>query len=247
MDWDSFASIGRAATSMTALCVCTALECGSLFADGVTRSVEPVPGGCKVTLAWEFTGKVESDLVIEERLAQGWSVDSATVPFASLDASWFSGGVARFAVKPALLTEAGVISFTLMSDTGIACGTVSGDWKMYLNGALRKGGIAGQNTLNAIPMKTVASGTVGATGTTGTAETPVAITSFEIVGGAVELSYSGVGKVGTLVVEGCAGLGKPWMEVKRNAVSAGHGKVILQLSEADGCNFFRIKLLTEAQ
>ena len=237
--------MNRNSLGLLAACVCMAQA--SAFADGVTRTVEPVVGGCRVTLAWEFSGSVESDLVIEERFAGGWSVDGATVPFGSLDASWLSGGVARFAVKPTLLATAGSISFKVVSGEGAASGAVSGDWKMYLGGALRKGAIAGQNMLAAIPKTTVASGTVGTTGTAGTTETPVAITSFEIVGGAIELSYSGVGKAGTLVVEGCAGLGKPWAEIRQETVPAGQGKVSLQLSEADGCNFFRLKLLTEAQ
>ena len=90
-----------------------------LLADGVTRSVEPVPGGCRITLAWEFSGKVESDLIIEERFAPGWSVVDSTVPFGSLDASWLSGHMARFAVKSAMvstrecLPEAVAVSATI--------------------------------------------------------------------------------------------------------------------------------------
>ena len=103
-----------------AACACAALMQGALFAEGVTRTVEPVLGGCRVTLAWDFSGSVESDLILEERFAAGWTVDGATVPFASLDASWLSGTVARFAVKPSLLSQAGSITFTIVSDGATA-------------------------------------------------------------------------------------------------------------------------------
>ena len=255
MGWNSFVKPGhrvgvtlpgggRGATALPMLCFCMAVA--SVFADGVTRSVEPVPGGCKVTLAWEFSGKIESDLIIEERFAQGWSVDDSTVPFGSLDASWFSGRVARFAVKPVLLSEAGSISFTVMSGEGGTSGAVSGDWKMYLGGGLRKGRIAGKDGLVGL---WGAGATGAAAGTGGTGEVAgkaVTITSFNIAGGAIELSYSGVGEAGTLVVEGGKGLGdKSWVEVKRLPVAAGDGKVDVGLGEACGCCFFRIKFLAE--
>ena len=239
--------------SVLTLCICVALGHCAFSADGVTRSVEPVAGGCKVTLAWEFTGKVESGLVIEERLAQGWTVDDSTVPFASLDASWFSGNVARFAVKPSLLAEPGSISFTVMSGAKDASGTVAGDWMMYFDGSLNKGAVVGAKGLAAL--SSVAVGTEGTSGMEGTSgsvanatvvEKALAIKSFKMLGGGVvELSYSGVAKAGALVVEGCAGLGKSWTEIKRAAVAAGAGRVQLTADEIGVCRFFRMKLLTE--
>jgi hypothetical protein len=223
----------------------------ALLADGVTRSVEPVAGGCRVTLAWEFTGKVESDLIIEERLAKGWFVDDATVPFGSLDASWFSGNVARFAVKPTLLANAGSISFMVVYGEGVASGAVAGDWKMYLDGELSKGAVAGQSGLAALSAAAGTNGTDGTTGSaekTGVVEKAVAITSFKILGGGVvELSYRSVSKAGTIVVEGCEGLGKAWNEVKRVAVNAGDASVRLEPGEIGGSRFFRIKLLTDEE
>ncbi len=236
------------------MCLCMALAHGPILADGVTRTVESVAGGCKVTLAWEFTGKVESDLVIEERFAQGWSVDSTTVPFASLDASWFSGRVARFAVKPSLLSMAGSISFTVVPGEGAASGVAAGDWMMYLGGSLRKGAVAGQGELVAAG----GGGTAGSAGSTGTAETTgtagntgttgtgVAIKSFKVVGTSIELSYVGA-PAGTLVVAGCAEFGKPWTEIKRSAIAAGDGKVVLGLDAAGSCRFFRLKVLAEEE
>lgn len=223
-----------------------------LFADGVTRALEPVAGGCQVTLSWEFAGNVESDLIIEERFARGWSVDDATVPFDSLDASWFSGTVARFAVKPSLLAQPGSIRFTLLCGEGAAAGSVAGDWKMYLGGTLRKGAVVGARELVALD----GSGTAGSSGNSGVsgnagvsavAATPVAIKSFRVVGAGVELAYSGVATGGTLVVEGCAGLDKPWMEIKRLAVAAGDGMVTLSVDDVGASRFFRMQLLTEAE
>ncbi len=128
-----------------------ALAQGPLFGDGVTRLVEPLPGGCKVTLAWDFTGKVESDLVIEERFPADWSVDDATVLLDSLDAKWSADGVARFAVKPSALGERGAISFAVVARGGSAePGKVSGDWKMYLDGKLREGTVDGRDGLSAL-------------------------------------------------------------------------------------------------
>ena len=239
---------GRGATALPILCVCMVLAWCPLFADGVTRTIESVPGGCKVTLAWAFSGTVESDLIIEERLARGWSVDDATVPFGLLDASWFSGSVARFAVKPALLAQPGTISFTVVSGEGATSGAIAGDWKMYLGGALRKGVVAGGKELAVFAGTAETTGTVGTTRTTGTAHVaavPIAITSFKFVGTGIELTYSGVAMAGTLVVEGCAGLGKPWAEVKRLSVSGGDGKATLSLGEVGASHFFKLKFVAE--
>ncbi len=236
---------GHGRKAALALCACIAFAQCPVVADGVIRSVEPVAGGCRVTLAWDFSGNVESDLIIEERLAQGWTVDDSTVPFSSLDASWFSGAVARFAVKPSMLSEAGSISFTVVSGDPALPGTVAGDWKMYLSGSLRKGAVAGADGLSALAAD---SSSVGKTGSAAasSSETAVAIASFKVLpGGVVELSYSSLGKSGTLVVEGCEGFGKAWTEVSRTAVSSDDGKVSLESAEVGSCRFFRLKLLTE--
>lgn len=239
-----------------ALCLGCALS-GAAYADGVTRSVEPVAGGCKVTLAWEFSGKVESDLVIEERLAPGWAVDDATVPFGSLDASWFSGSVARFAVKPALLSQAGSISFTVVPGEGATSGMAKGDWKMYLAGELRKGNVSGTSEMTVPVVAQSGSGTSGNSGNSGTSgssdnskasgisETSVAIASFKVSGGVVELSYSGAPRAGTLAVEGCETFGKPWNVLKLVPIAAGDGKIALTQDESGKCRFFRLKLQWE--
>ena len=229
-------------------CALVALaQCG-LYADGMTRSVEPVAGGCKVTLAWEFFGKIESDLVIEERFAQGWVVADSTVPFGSLDASWFSGSVARFAVKPSLLGSAGSISFTVVCGESTAAGNVAGDWKMYCDGALRKGAVTGESVMtalaDAVSGSGATSGVAEASGTGSMVETAVAVKSFKVVAGGIELGYSGVTKAGTLVVEGCEGLGKSWNEVARATVPSGDGKVSVKQDNVGMSRFFRMKLLT---
>ena len=237
-------------SSVFALCLGLSLAQGSLWADGVTRSLEPVPGGCKVTLSWVFSGKVESDLIIEERLARGWSVDDATVPFGSLDATWFPGSVARFAVKPNLLSRAGSISFVVRSADESASGTVSGDWQIYLGGTLRKGFVSG-NALLSMSCDGPQDQPGGASDSPEetTVETPVAIASFKVLpGSGIELAYVGVKTSGMLVVEGCKGLGSPWAVVKGNvAVVPGDGVVTLTNKEVGGCCFYRIKLITEGE
>ncbi len=119
------------------------------MADGVTRSLEPVVGGCKVTLAWAFSGKVESDLIIEERLAPGWAVDSTTVPLVLLDATAFSGSVARLALKPTLLSNTGSFRYVVRPIAEADSGTVSGGWQMYLGGTLRSVVLCHGDTLSA--------------------------------------------------------------------------------------------------
>ena len=235
-------------TMAVALCLGLALAQGSLWADGVTRSVEPMPGGCKVTLSWAFSVKVESDLVIEERFTPGWSVDDATVPFGSLDATWFSGNVARFAVKNSLLAAPGSISFTVKSGADAVSGTVAGDWQAYLGGLPRKGAVAGNATLaaSALASQSQSGGAADSTVNAKTVEMAVSIASFKVLGGSlIELSYKGLAKTGTLVVEGCEGLGKTWTKVKRvENAPAGDGKVTLTQEEAGACRFYRMKLLT---
>lgn len=223
-----------------------------LLADGVTRTVETVDGGCKVTIAWEFSGRAESDLVIEERFAAGWFVDSATVPLSTLDASWLSGGVARFAVKPAFLAEAGAISFVVVPGEGATSGNVAGDWKMYLGGKLCSGKTVGDGALVASAVASEVAGNGEGNGASGllesvVVETAITITSFRLNGGDFELSYSGVNKAGTLVVEGCGGLGKAWTEIKRMAVSPGDEKVTMTPGEVGGSRFFKLKLFTEEE
>ena len=232
-----------------AFAVALALAQGTVWANGVTRSVEPVSGGCKVTLAWTFSGTVESDLVIEERLAPGWSVDTTTVPFGSLDATSFSGSVARFAVKPSLLSADGSISFVVRPDAESASGTVAGDWQMYLSGALQKGNVAAESrvaTLSVASENQVGSGTESLEEAE-IVETAVAIKSFRVVDGSrIELSYAALAKSGTLVVEGCEGLGKAWKPVKsKEDVPAGDGTVVVEKDEAGECRFYRMKLLTK--
>lgn len=229
-------------------CVLVALAQGGLYADGVTRSLEPIAGGCKVTLAWEFSGKIESDLVIEERFPQGWAVADSTVPFGSLDASWFSGPVARFAVKPSLLGGAGSISFTVVCGEATVAGNAAGDWKMYRDGALRKGSVTGVCVMTVLADEVSGGGATGgaaeSSGTGSMVETAVAVKSFTVVAGGIELGYSGVPKAGTIVVEGCEGLGKAWNEVARATVPSGDGKVSVKQDNVGTSRFFRMKLLT---
>lgn len=221
---------------------------GTLFAQGVTRSIESVPGGCAVTVAWELAGKVESDLIVEERFDAGWAVDDTTVPFASLDASWINGNVARFAIKPSLLSKAGSITFTVKNTSASQSGKVAGDWKIYLGGQLRKGSVTGDALLTASVDTGVVDGPSAgdATSTVKTVEVAVPIKSFRMIGAdKIELVYSSLAKAGTLVVNGCNGLGKEWKPVKRISVSAGDGSVILGTDEVGQCRFFKLKLETK--
>lgn len=232
-------------SSVFALCLGLALAQGSLWADGVTRSVEPVSGGCKVTLAWAFSGKVESDLVIEERLASGWSVDGESVSRDSLDAWCCTNSIARFAVNPTNVLN-GSISFRINGTSG---GTVVGTWQLYLNGELRKGSVGGDSDLK-VSVVANAVQSIPATGPSMETQTSkvwraIPIKSFRITANSsCELSYEAT-ETGTLVVEGCEGLGKTWAEVKRvEKVSAGDGNVTLTQGEAGACRFYRMKLLT---
>lgn len=229
-----------------ALVIGLGLVQGSLWADGVTRSVEIGSAGCKVTLAWMFTGKIESDLVIEERFSSGWLVDGSTVPIKSLDATWLPGSVARFAVKPTL-AKSGSISFMVTPADASVTGTIAGDWKMYLNGALQQGAIVGSSVLGAVQRGKQTEFDLTSSEAVSCVEVPVAISSFRVLGdGDSELTYSGVAKVGTLVVEGCENLGKPWREIRRvENVQPGGGTVVLGATEAKGLHFMRIKLITE--
>ena len=229
-----------------ALVFCLGLAQGSLWADGVMRSVESGSAGCKVTLAWTFSGKIESDLVIEERFSSGWLVDGSTVPVKSLDATWLPGSVARFAVKPTL-AKSGSISFMVTPADASVTGTIAGDWKMYLNGALQQGSILGTGSLRCARAGEQAQEALTAREATTCVELPVAISSFRVLGdGDSELTYSGVAKVGTLVVEGCENLGKPWREIRRvEDVRPGGGTVVLGAVESKGLHFMRIKLITE--
>ena len=238
--------------SIFAACVCMALTQGPLWADGVTRSVEPIAGGCEVTLTWELSGKVESALIIEERLPDGWTVKDSSVPFASLDASWFSGRIVRLAVKPSLLAQPGSVKLTVLCGEESASGTVAGDWKMYLAGALRKASVGGDAVLSPQVVASTQSEAPGSVGNSAVVasnpvRTSVSIVEFKMVSDGARLSYAGVSEAGTLVVEGCRGLGKTWQELKRLSVSAGSGTVVLTTEELEGCSFMRMKLLTEGK
>lgn len=242
-------------SSVLALCLGLSFAQGSLWADGVTRSLEPLVGGCKVTLAWAFSGTVESDLIIEERLAPGWAVDSTTVPLVLLDATAFSGSVARFALKPTLLSNTGSFSYVVRPIAEADSGTVSGDWQMYLGGTLRNGNVSGQTGLLFFAtathylqadQTTASAGASDSDAASQSVETAVAIAAFKVLDEShVRLSYVGLKKAGTLYVEGCVGLGRDWRPIMSKAVSAGDGEVELSTSTVDGtfC-FYRMKLLT---
>jgi hypothetical protein len=208
-----------------------------------------------VTLSWEFSGRVGSDLIIEERLAPGWIVDSATVPLVLLDATAFSGSVARFALKPTLLSNTGSFCFVVKPIDEVDSGMVSGDWQMYLGGTLQKGSVSGQTDLSFFATathylqagKTTTSGSeANSNADSQSAETAVAIAAFKVVDEShVRLSYVGLRNPGTLCVEGCVGLGRGWRPIVSKAVSAGDGEVELSTSTVDGtfC-FYRMKVLT---
>lgn len=252
-------------SSVLALCLGLSFAHGSLWADGVTRSLEPVVGGCKVTLAWEFSGKVDSDLIIEERLSPGWTVDSTTVPLVLLDATALSGSVARFALKPSLLANPGSFSFLVNSVDETVSGNVSGDWQIYRSGMLRKGNVSGgavlsslgvvrQRLMASLQMVKSANGVDAFASEVSTeqasdsaiVEIPVAISAFQVLDDShVRLSYVGLRTSGTLCVEGCVGLGKKWEPITSCEVSAGDGDVVLTSEGAIAkyC-FYRMKLLT---
>lgn len=236
-----FGNHGVARAAAVGLAV--ALAHGALFADGVRRSVEAVAGGCRVTLAWSFSAKAESDLVIEERLSEGWSVDGSTVPFSSLDASSFTSGGARFAVKPELLAKDGSISFVVRAAEGTPACIADGDWRMYLGGQLRHSVITGSARLSVAGGSSEDGDSVG-----GGDGVEIDITSFKVVDAVFrEVSYAAVGGYGTLVVEGCAGLDGEWKEIKRVVVPAGEGRVILKIREVGDCRFLRLKFFKEGK
>lgn len=222
----------------------------SLWADGVKRTVALEGGVCKVTLTCEFTGPVKSDLVIEEEFTSGWSVDTESVQLSDMDAFWSSNAVqksfARFAVPPDLATN-GHYEIKYSLKPGLVKGSVSGKWWIYLDdGKVRKSDVVciGDNALQ------VSAGAVSAVQTAGESsksvvESSVSITEFKVLSvSRIKLSYAGLTKSGNLIVEGCENLGKPWDEVKREQVSAGDGFVEL---EANGCNFYRMKLETKEE
>lgn len=230
-----------------AFAVALTLAQGAVWADGVTRSVEPVSGGCKVTLAWAFSGKVESDLVIEERFPTGLSVESIQADL--LDAAWFTNSIVRFAVNPTNVAN-GSISFTITSDSAHDVGKIAGNWQLYLDGALQHGPVGGVDDLPAsgavalIPSSTKLSG-LGVAEQAVEVEIPVPIKAFKVEAGPqFVLSYAGLPADGILVVEGCAGLGQGWGAAKRENVRAGDGSVVLNAKEAEGFRFYRMKLLT---
>lgn len=228
-----------------AFAIALTLAQGAVWADGVTRTITPGSGGCEVKLEWSFSGNVESDLVIEERLASGWSVDGSSVSRDSLDAWCCTNSIARFAVNPTNVAN-GSISFRV---SGASSGTVVGTWQLYLNEELQKGAVGGDSDLKVSVVANVVQ-SVPTTGPsmetqTGKVWRAIPIKSFRIAANSsCELSYEASGK-GTLVVEGCEGLGKTWTEVRRvENVPAGDGKVTLTQEEAGTCRFYRMKLLT---
>ena len=235
--------------SACALCMVLTLVQGALWADVVvTRSITPKVGGCTVELSWEVSGKVESDLIIEERFSEGWSVDLDTLtPVDSLDAKWASpsASVARFAVKPSLLSSKSSISFDVKATEGISAGTVAGDWRMYLDGALKKGSVSGDAGLAVQESKTLSKSVMDTSGTK-TVEMAVTIASMSILGDSgVKLAYKNLPKAGTLVVEGCENLGAGWVKIAERTVSAGDCEIELTSQEVGSRHFMRTKLLTE--
>lgn len=235
--------------SACALCMVLTLVQGALWADVVvTRSITPKAGGCTVELSWEVSGKVESDLIIEERFSEGWSADLDTLtPTNSVDAKWASpsASVARFAVKPSSLTSKSSISFDVKATEGITVGTVAGDWRMYLDGALKKGSVSGGAGLAVQESKTLSKSVMGTSGTK-TVETAVTIASMSILGDSgVKLAYKNLPKDGTLVVEGCENLGAGWVKIAERTVSVGDCEIELTAQEVGSRHFMRTKLLTE--
>lgn len=236
-----------------AFAVALTLAQGVVWADVVvTRSVTPKAGGCTVELSWEVSGKVESDLIIQENFSEGWSADLGTVtPTNSLDAKWASPSnpVVRFAAKPSSLSSKASISFDVKATEGAPAITVAGDWRMYLDGALKRGNVAEAMGLaaNSLVHQNQTGGAANLAANAKTVETAVSIASFKVLGGSlIELSYKGLTKTGTLVVEGCEGLGKTWTKVKCvESVPIGDGNVTLTQEEAGECRFYRMKLLTE--
>lgn len=222
---------------------------GPVWADVVvTRSITPKAGGCTVELSWEVSGKVESDLIIQETFSEGWSADLDTVtPADSLDAKWASASepVARFAIKPSLLSSKASISFDVKASAGVSAGTVAGDWRMYLDGALKMGAVSGDAGLADQGSKTHSKPVMGPSGTK-TVEMAVTIASMSILGDSgLKLTYKNLPKAGTLVVEGCETLGAGWVKIAERTVSGGDYEIELTSQEVGSRHFMRTKLLTE--
>ncbi len=239
----------KLASILCTVSVAMAVYCAN--ATGVSRRVEPVSGGCRLTLEWNLSGEAKSDLIIEEHYGSGWSVLDSTVPFSVLDASWFSDGMVKFAVKRELLARPGTISFMLKAANAGATGTASGIWKVYIGDERLQGDVSGTTAISTLVAQNGSSNgdsgnetSEGAYGNVEMEETAVAIKAFSIVDGGCELKYSGVSKAGILIVEGCEGLGKQWIELKRCPVSAGEGMIALNANEVGVCKFMRMKLLT---
>lgn len=227
-----------------AFAVALTLAQGAVCAN-VTRTITPGSGGCEVKLEWSFSGKVESDLVIEERFPTGWSVESIQADL--LDAAWFTNSIVRFAVNPTNVLN-GSISFRV---SGSSSGTIVGTWQLYLNGKLQKGTVGGGANLPASSAVALIPSSGEVSGHEVKAQAvevaiPVAIKAFKVEAGPqFVLSYAGLPSAGTLVVEGCAGLGQDWLEAKRKeGVVAGDGSVTLNAEEAKGFRFYRMKFLT---
>lgn len=229
-----------------AFAVALTLAQGAVCAN-VTRTITPGSGGCEVKLEWSFSGKVESDLVIEERLPSGWSMVDESVSIKLLDAWCCTNSFVRFAVNPTNVLN-GSISFRV---SGSSSGTIVGTWQLYLNGKLQKGTVGGGANLPASSAVALIPSSGEVSGHEVKAQAvevaiPVAIKAFKVEAGPqFVLSYAGLPSAGTLVVEGCAGLGQDWLEAKRKeGVVAGDGSVTLNAEEAKGFRFYRMKFLT---
>ena len=215
----------------------------TMAADGVTRTIQRTADGCCVTLAWSFESKIQSDLIIEERLAAGWSVNSDTVPFGSLDASWFNGSTVRFAIKPAMLKEPGSISFVIVAADGATDCVVSGEWQMYLGGKYCKAYVGGATVASSAAVADSGEASAGGSSESGdeTEDRQLKISEFKIIpGGGAEIVYSGASKQGTMVVLGCENLGGNWQTVKEIVIGVGGGKVTVSAEEVGKCNFMKI-------
>lgn len=231
-----------------AFAVALTLAQGAAWA-GVTRTITPCSDGCEVKLEWSFSGKVESDLVIEERIPAGWSMKDSSVSTDSLDAWCCTNSIVRFAVNPNHVTN-GSIVVTLESDSAQAGGRIAGNWQLYLDGTLTSGSVGGRLDL---PVSASANAqqpvsTSGALPTVQAVEVwqAIPIKSFKFAAdSSCELSYEAP-KIGTLVVEGCEGLGKDWMTVKSvENVPAGAGTVTVEKDKTGNCRFYRMKLMTK--
>lgn len=238
-----------------AIALSLVLAQGAVWADGVTRTLQKEGDVYHVTLSWTFSGSVESDLVIEEQFPDGWNVDTESVPVdGTLDATWFSESIARFAVNPTNFVETGSIQFDVAPGPAAVAGSIDGDWRLYLTGTLQRGAIdaneQGKNlAAPGVPLTASPQAKLATTATEELAvELPVAIKSFKMLSGSrIELTYGALPAAGRLVVEGCEGLGKAWAEITHMDVEAAADKVELEPEAVGNRRFMRMKLFTKEQ